>query len=134
VATQLTEDQSLTRHLVQTGRMTEEEAERSQDRNVILQALGPSPSVNVAVTRQTLYSGDVLVLCSDGLSGFVEAGEIAEVVSSSPDLSLVCDNLVELANSRGGRDNITVVVARFSGAGLKDPPAGNGQGDPQPVP
>ncbi len=133
VATQLTQDQSLTRHLVETGRMTPEEAERSQDRNVILQALGPSPSVEVVVTRQGLRAGDAVVLCSDGLTGFVSATEIAEVVASSNDLSAVCDELVELANARGGRDNVTVVVARFEGPGLKEPPPGDGRGDPQLV-
>jgi len=133
-ATQLTQDQSLTRHLVETGRMTPEEAEISQDRNVILQALGPAPSVDVVVTRQGLRAGDAILLCSDGLTGLVSASEIAEVVGSSPDLSMVCDELVELANARGGRDNVTVVVARVDGPGLKEPPSADGRGDPQVVP
>jgi protein phosphatase len=134
LATQLTQDQSLTQHLVETGRMTREEAEKSQDRNVILQALGPSPRVDVVVTRQELRAGDVVVLCSDGLTGFVSAEELAQVAGGSNELSTVCDELVELANARGGRDNVTVVVARFTGPGLRQPPRGDARGDPQPVP
>ncbi len=63
--------------------------------------------------------GDVLVLCSDGLSGQVKKEEIAQVVSTTPDLSAVCDKLIAIANERGGPDNITVVVARFDGDGLR---------------
>lgn len=134
VAAQLTEDQSLTRHLIETGRMTEAEAATAEGQNIILQALGPSPTVNVALTRQALCAGDILVLCSDGLSGMVDTPEIAQVVASSDDPSIHCEDLVALANSRGGRDNITVVVARLGGPGLKGPREGGSKVDPQPVP
>lgn len=124
--TQITRDQSLTQRLVDDSRMTEEEAQRSERRNVILQALGPSPDVEVVVIRQELRAGDVLVLCSDGLSGPVSNEEIGQIVVSTRDLGVACDDLVELANSRGGRDNITVVIARVDGSGLKEP----GSSDP----
>ena len=56
------------------------------------------------------------------------------MAGGSNELSTVCDELVELANARGGRDNVTVVVARFTGPGLRQPPRGDARGDPQPVP
>ncbi len=133
-ATQLTEDQSLTRHLVETGQLTEAEAATAEGQNIILQALGPAPTVNVALTRQTLKAKDILVLCSDGLSGFVNPSEIAQVVASSEDPSINCEDLVALANSRGGRDNITVVVARLNGGGLKEPREGDPGVRPQTLP
>lgn len=118
---QITTDQSLTRQLVDAGQMTEAEAASSSRRNIILQALGPGPSVEVVLTRQKLRRGDALVLCSDGLSGVVTSEEIAATVLRSQDPAVVCDDLIELANSRGGPDNITVIVARLDGSGLKKP-------------
>ena len=74
----------------------------------------PSPAAEMS-----LMNGDVLILCSDGLSGQVRANEIADIVSTSPDLVDVCKRLIDLANENGGPDNITVVAARFEGEGLK---------------
>lgn len=115
VATQITKDQSLMQRLVEAGELTEEEAEQSERRNIILQALGPDPRVKVDLTFQELRQGDVLVLCSDGLSGQVKKDEIAEVVTANPDLVEACARLIEAANERGGPDNITAVAARFTG-------------------
>src|SRR5207245_4674508 len=64
-AVQLTRDQSLMQRLVEAGELTEEEAARSERRNIILQALGPDPSVKVDLTYQDVRKGDILVLCSD---------------------------------------------------------------------
>ncbi len=118
VATQITKDQSLMQKLVEAGEMTVEEAEVSERRNIILQALGPEPAIKVDLTSQQVKRGDVLILCSDGLSGQVRGNEIAEVVSHEPDLVQVCKKLIDLANEAGGPDNITVVAARFEGPGL----------------
>jgi serine/threonine protein phosphatase PrpC len=118
-AFQLTKDQSLMQRLVEAGELTEEEASRSERKNIILQALGPDPKVKVDLTHQEVRRGDILVLCSDGLTGQVRKDEIARVVSSAADLSAACDQLVALANDRGGPDNITVVIARFDGDGLR---------------
>src|SRR6266508_1679583 len=90
-AHQITKDQSLMQRLVEAGDLTNQEVRR----------------------------GDILVLCSDGLSGQVKKEEIAQVVSAAPDLTTACDQLIALANERGGPDNITVVVARFDGDGLR---------------
>ncbi len=120
VAKQITKDQSLMQKLVEAGEMTAEEAEVSERRNIILQALGPEPTVKVDLTSQQVRRGDVLVLCSDGLSGQVRANEIADVVKNEPDLVQVCKKLIDMANEAGGPDNITVVAARFDGDGLVD--------------
>jgi protein phosphatase len=127
-AHQITKDQSLMQRLVEAGELTEEEAAQSERRNIILQALGPDPKVKVDLTHQEVRRGDILVLCSDGLSGQVKKEEIAQIVSSTPDLSAACDKLIALANERGGPDNITVVIARFDGDGLRSAD-GNQQDD-----
>src|SRR6266542_339643 len=118
-AVQLTRDQSLMQRLVEAGELTEEEAAKSERRNIILQALGPDARVKVDLTHQELRRGDILVLCSDGLSGQVKKEEIAAIASQEGDLRTACDRLIALANERGGPDNVTVVVARFDGDGLR---------------
>src|SRR3990170_4953007 len=118
-AHQLTKDQSLMQRLVEAGELTEEEAAHSERRNIILQALGPDPKVKVDLTHQEIRRGDILVLCSDGLTGQVNKDEIARVVSQAADLAAACDQLITLANERGRPDNITVLIARFDGEGLR---------------
>lgn len=122
-AQQLTKDQSLTQRLVDAGEMTEAEAEQSTRRNIILQALGPDPRVKVDLTFLPLCQQDVILICSDGLSGQVKREEIAELATREADPKVVCETLIALANSRGGPDNITAVVARLDGAGLPLPDA-----------
>ena len=129
-AHQLTKDQSLMQRLVEAGELTEEEAAQSERRNIILQALGPDPKVKVDLTHQEVRRGDILVLCSDGLSGQVKKDEIAKIVTAAPNLSSACDQLIALANERGGPDNITVVIARFDGDGLR---YSGGGGQPEDV-
>jgi len=122
-ATQLTKDQSLMQKLIEAGELTEEEALLSERRNIILQALGPEANVKVDVTMQPLRRGDVLLLCSDGLSGLVRPDDMARIVEEELDLSIACDRLIAMANDQGGPDNITVVAARFEGRGLGEPRA-----------
>ncbi len=120
VAVQLTRDQSVVQQLVDEGHMTPEQAERAAIRNLVLQALGTKDEIDVVLTHQPLRRGDAIVLCSDGLSGLVRPAEIAAAVAAAePDAA--ARRLVELANERGGFDNITAVVARLDGEGL--PPA-----------
>jgi protein phosphatase len=120
-ATQLTKDQSLMQRLVDAGELTEEEAEQSERKNIILQALGPDPRVRVDLTHQEVRKGDIVVVCSDGLSGQVTPDEIAKAVTDNHDLVAACGALIDLANERGGPDNITAVVARMDGDGLRKP-------------
>jgi protein phosphatase len=118
-ASQITKDQSLIQRLVEAGELTQEEAETSARRNIILQALGPEASITVDLTHQQIREGDALVLCSDGLSGLVRSDEIGAMAAAIDDPSELCRTLISLANQRGGPDNITVIVARFEGAGLE---------------
>ena len=121
VARQITKDQSLMQKLIEAGELTEEEAAQSERRNIILQALGPEPIVKIDLTHQQVRRGDVLVLCSDGLSGQVGKDEIARIVSEEPDLVSACKRLIDRANENGGPDNITVIAARFDGGRLEPP-------------
>lgn len=117
-----TKDQSLVQQLVDVGQISEAEAETHMFRNVILQALGAQSEVTPATGRLRLRRGDMLLLCSDGLSGKLRAEDIQQIVSNSNgDLGLACDALIDEANNRGGEDNITVVLARFVGDDLEEP-------------
>lgn len=115
----LTKDQSLMQRLVDAGEITAEEAEVSERRNIILQALGPEAQITVDLTHQQVRRGDTLLLCSDGLSGLVRASEIARTTHNQDDIQEICTRLVTRANQLGGPDNITVVVARFEGTALQ---------------
>jgi PPM family protein phosphatase len=121
VGQQITKDQSLMQKLIEAGELTEEEAEQSERRNIILQALGPEATIKVDLTHQQIRRGDILVLCSDGLSGQVRADEITRIVTEEKDLVMACKRMIDRANEMGGPDNITVIVARFDGEGLADP-------------
>jgi protein phosphatase len=124
-AIQITRDQSYIQHLVDAGSMTEEEAERSDHRNMILQALGTAPFVDVDLTWQEVRRGDLVIVCSDGLSKVVTREELAEFAVRNGDPGALCDELVDLANLRGGPDNVTVVAAKLDGDGLSEPMAGD---------
>ncbi|HKG80687.1 MAG TPA: PP2C family serine/threonine-protein phosphatase [Pyrinomonadaceae bacterium] len=117
-----TKDQSLVQQLVDVGQISESEAETHMFRNVILQALGAQSEVNPVTGRIRLRQDDLVLLCSDGLSGKLRAEDIQQIVlNSKGDLSKACDALIDEANNRGGEDNITVVLARFSGEDLEPP-------------
>lgn len=117
-----TKDQSLVQQLVDVGQISESEAETHMFRNVILQALGAQSEVAPVTGRIRLRQGDVLLLCSDGLSGKLRSEDIQQiVVNSQGDLAKACEHLIDEANHRGGEDNITVVLARFQGDDLEEP-------------
>jgi serine/threonine protein phosphatase PrpC len=127
-AMQITKDQSLMQKLIEAGEITEEEAEQSERRNIILQALGPESSIRVDLTHQQVRRLDTLVLCSDGLSGQVKIDEIARVATDEQDLIAVCKRLIDRANENGGPDNITVIAVRFDGDALVAPETGDSVG------
>lgn len=119
---QITKDQSAVQMLIDLGRLTKEQAATAPNRNIILQALGVEPNIQIAMTKLNLRSGDRLLLCSDGLSNKLSDEELRDILSVE-ELDIACRDMVELANLRGGEDNITVVTANFEGDGLEAPQA-----------
>jgi serine/threonine protein phosphatase PrpC len=112
-AYQVTKDQSLVQQMIDAGELSEEEAHYSDRRNIILQALGSEPIVLPDMYRVVPGPGDVLLLCSDGLSNHLSTDDIARLAYSDPDVATVCTNMIASANARGGYDNITVIASRF---------------------
>src|SRR5436305_5387081 len=116
-----TKDQSLVQQLVDVGQISEAEAETHMFRNVILQALGAQNELTPATARPELRQGDILLMCSDGLSGKLRAEDMRRIIEEGEnDLAAICSKLVDEANERGGEDNITVVLARVPGDELHD--------------
>jgi len=109
----LTQDHSLVAQMVKAGEITPEEARTHPLRNVISRCLGTDTTVQPEIQRLAWAQGDTLDLCSDGLTGMLEDGEIEGVLrAAGDDLEAACRTLISLANERGGRDNISVIVAR----------------------
>jgi PPM family protein phosphatase len=110
---QLTLDHSLLQELVDRGFYSEEEAQRSTNRNYVTRALGVEPTVEVEVQEYDVLPDDVYLLCSDGLPDMVEDEDIHLTISTfNASLDVVGQQLVELANDHGGRDNVSVMMAQ----------------------
>ncbi|MFO0583011.1 MAG: Stp1/IreP family PP2C-type Ser/Thr phosphatase [Anaeromyxobacter sp.] len=113
---QVTEDHSLLNDYLRTKKLTPEEVEAFPHKNVIVRALGMKPAVEVDLLKETLQPGDVVLLCSDGLSGMVPDARMGEVIQGAHgDLRLAARNLIEAANEGGGVDNITCVLVQAQG-------------------
>ena len=109
----LTNDHSWVFEQVQAGMLTEAEAEKHPLRNVITRALGGALSVTPDAAVVESQSGDVYLLCSDGLTGMVPEDEILRVVSENGhDLEKACQKLIDIANERGGLDNVTAILVK----------------------
>lgn len=106
---QVTEDHSWVAEQVRLGAMTEADAAYSPYRNVITRSIGTGPEVEADIFQEQCIEGDIWVLCTDGLTGHVEAAEILAIATGAAP-GEACRQLVNLAASRGGRDNITVIV------------------------
>lgn len=110
--TQITLDHSLLQELISRGFYTPEEARKSLNKNLVTRALGVDSSVDVEVQEDVVLTGDVFLLCSDGLSDMVEDDDIHLTISTfSANLEMAAEQLVQLANENGGRDNISVMLA-----------------------
>jgi serine/threonine protein phosphatase PrpC len=106
---QITKDQSLVARLLEEGAITEQEAANHPRKNVILHSLGSENAPQIDLYNVPLFPGEMLVLCSDGLTRHVSDAEIAGAVGAMP-VAQATEELIELANSRGGEDNISVAV------------------------
>ena len=100
--------------MVRQKLLSPEEASHHSYRNIVTNILGGNePGVHVEVQRLDLQPGNVMLLCSDGLSGMVPDEQIAAVLREESDPEKACRRLVAAANANGGKDNITAIVARF---------------------
>lgn len=109
---QITSDHSFVQALVTAGHISAEEAEEHPMRNVLYRALGQAHDVEVDIYYEKLRIGDRMVLCSDGLTLHVKPNEIAQIVLSSETPEEASQKLVEMANKRGGRDNVSAIVVK----------------------
>jgi PPM family protein phosphatase len=115
--TRLTQDHSLVEELVRRGKLTEAQAAEHPQRSIITRALGPEPEVEVDTWSYPVRAGDVLLLCSDGLTSMIGEDVVLEVLNSASTLNDVAGRLIAEANEAGGRDNITVVLFRLEEVG-----------------
>jgi PPM family protein phosphatase len=116
---QLTEDHSLVNELLKTGKLSREEAETHPQRSVITRALGTDPDVDVDTFSVRAESGDLFLLCSDGLTDMVSEDSILDVVERNrDDIEGALRALVKAANRGGGQDNITVVAFEIAAGAL----------------
>jgi protein phosphatase len=123
----LTQDHSLVDELVRRGKLSEEEAAEHPQRSIITRALGPEPEVEVDTWTYPVRAGDVLLLCSDGLTSMVSEERVAKILAGAPEIEGAAQALIDAANRAGGRDNITVVLVR-----LEEVETGSGGADELP--
>jgi protein phosphatase len=110
---QLTSDHSLLNDYLRTNRLTAEEIDAFPHKNVIVRALGMRETVEVEIRPLEPRSGDIYLLCSDGLSGMISDDVILDLTNAHrDDLQTACDNLIAAANKNGGHDNVTAVLIR----------------------
>lgn len=107
---QITRDHSLVQEMVRMGEMDEESARVHPDKNIITRAVGVAPFVDIDIFESDVEPGERILLCSDGLTNMVTDEEILRILNEDRDLDTKTEDLVELANHNGGRDNITVII------------------------
>ncbi|HOW28669.1 MAG TPA: Stp1/IreP family PP2C-type Ser/Thr phosphatase [Elusimicrobiota bacterium] len=115
---QVTQDHSLVAEQVAKGLMTEEEAEKSDIKNVLTRALGVGAETEVDVNEYPILDNDTLLLCTDGLTRMVPDREIEKRLQTLKDPMGMCHNLVSIANENGGRDNVTLIIANLRKEGF----------------
>jgi protein phosphatase len=113
----LTQDHSLVEELVRQGKLTPEQAAGHPQRSIITRALGPEANVEVDTWTYPVRAGDILLLCSDGLTTMISEERVAEILGEPRSLDGTADALIDAANEAGGRDNITVVLFRLEEVG-----------------
>ncbi len=114
-AAQITRDHTVASEQVRLGLVTAQEAAEGETSHILSRSLGTELVANIDTNDHQVFAGDVLLLCSDGLHGLVEASEMAAICGQGQDLHLAAEKLVALANERGGGDNISVQLIRIRG-------------------
>lgn len=120
---QVTRDHSLLQEQIDSGLLTKEAARRSQNKNLVTRALGIEPQVEAEIHTYPVQNGDIYLLCSDGLNDMVEDGDIEMTLAAlAANPQLAAEQLVQMANDNGGRDNVSVILIKVR----KDFPADDG--------
>lgn len=112
VMLQITKDHSLLQEQIDAGLLTPQQAALSPNKNLVTRALGVEDSVLLELSEHQVLPGDVYLMCSDGLSDMIEDAMIAKILQNGLPLEQMAQQLVSLANSNGGRDNITVLLTQ----------------------
>jgi protein phosphatase len=110
---QISVDNSLVEDMIRSGGITREQAKNHPDKNIITRAVGVKDYVECDVYTEELTGGDIIMLCSDGLTNMLDDDEIAAIIESSPDLKSAVETLIDSANEQGGKDNISVVLVKY---------------------
>lgn len=110
---QITEDHTFVNTLLKAGMISPEKAKSHEDKHMITRAIGAEHTVEVDFFKTGLQSGDVILLCTDGMYDEVDESEMVRIIDESSSMSDACSELVELANSHGGHDNITVICIKI---------------------
>ena len=113
----LTQDHTLVEELLRRGKLTEEQAAEHPQRSIITRALGVDPVVEVDTRSYAGRDGDVILMCSDGLTSMISEQEILAILDRERDLDRAAQQLIDAANEAGGRDNITVILFRLEDIG-----------------
>lgn len=129
----LTRDHSLVGEMVRRGAITEAEAEVHPQRSILTRALGPESEIEVDTLSHSVRSGDIYLLCSDGLTGMVDEAAIRDALASDRPLKEIADDLIRQANDNGGVDNITAVLLKVDGGKPPDPPTTEDDADGQTI-
>lgn len=115
----LTKDHSLVEELIKTGEVKPEDAPNHPQRHILTRALGTMPDPDVDITEMEVHPGSMLFLCTDGLTNLVSDQEILNHALHEEDPHILAEQLINLANSRGGYDNITVIVVTGIGGWIR---------------
>ena len=113
---QITKDHSLVEEMVRVGELKREEARFHPDKNIITRAVGADRDVLVDFFEVDLLKGDVILMCSDGLSNMVSDEDICKIIKKNNNVDDMAEELIKVANHNGGKDNIGVVLVQFEGA------------------
>ncbi len=110
----LTRDHSLLCELLDLGQLNEKEADDFLYKNIITKAMGTEPSVAPTISLSNIQDGDIWMMCTDGLTDLLTLKEMEQITNESPSIEEGCRLLIETANSRGGHDNVTVVMVKVN--------------------
>ena len=125
----VTKDHSYVQALIDEGDITEEQAREHPRKNEITRAVGIMPSIEVDTMKLTLDSDESLLLCCDGVIAHLSDDDIHKIIRDSPDPQTACQEIVDMANERGGSDNISLIILSAGGSDTKETESGSESDD-----